>query len=141
MTALPIVPDNAAFRAMWDAGVPLDEIGQCYGVTRAAISKAAKRFGYPPRHAQAARRRQVPVPKVKPAAPVVRATERMPREEHRLILAHEHGELPALDLWPLERDMDLLRCHGRYTPMNVLAREWGMSYSRLLARWHLLRVL
>lgn len=141
MSRSPKVPNNDAFRAFWEGGLTLDDIGQCYGVTRVAISRAAKRFGYPPRHVQAKPRRRIPVPQPKPVPADASVSGRMPPEEHRLTLAHERGDLPALDLWPLDRDMALLRCRGRYEPMSALARDWDMPYSRLLARWHLLRVL
>lgn len=41
------IPDTPEFRAMWEGPMLVREIARFYGVTRPAISLAAKRFGYP----------------------------------------------------------------------------------------------
>lgn len=40
------VPDDIAFKSMWDSGVPPKQIAEYYNVSRPAVYRAAKRFGY-----------------------------------------------------------------------------------------------
>lgn len=52
MPRTPTLTNTPEFRAMWDGPMTTKEIAQVFGVTRPAVSLAAKRFGYPDRMAR-----------------------------------------------------------------------------------------
>ncbi|MBI6628342.1 hypothetical protein [Pontibaca salina] len=141
------VPDDVEFRQLWGSGATVEKIGERYGVSGPAISKAARRYGYDPRMVTRGdgyvrrKRAQKKRPAAKVALAIVASEREVPAGERRLMVARERGTIPFPDFWTLDRDLQLLRCQGRYEAMNNLSLELGISYSRLLSRWHVLRTL
>ncbi len=103
-----------------------------FGVQPPAIYEARKRFGLPSR--KGGRR----LPKV-----VVTGRDRSEAEAviERLADRRAAGEIPVPPDWPLERDLAVLGTGGRYAEIRRLSWEFGMSFQRVLARWHVVRAV
>jgi len=134
------IPNDDAFRAMWDGGVSADLIAAHYDVAHAtSVYEAAKRYGFPKRErAQPAKRRLV-VPSAEDAAraeqaaaqhaEAARATALVGRLVDRGIAARDASALAV----------GLVRAES-YADLSALARpEDGLPLQRLLPLWREVR--
>lgn len=136
-TFTEILMNDARFRELWaDKSVTVDAIAEIYGCSPWTINKARNLLGLPRRTSGlhrpsgklgTSKRAFVKAPPVKMKAPEV-----APSPEPRAALAHPD--------FPLQRDAVLMATAGRYAALARLAAQWGLPVSRVVARWHLVRV-
>lgn len=142
--AARVIVDDARFRALWDSDLTAEEIGDLYGVTLNAVSHAARRYGLPPRRPGrvAGRRAPVaPVPDV-PDAPDADSAGAAARDlMARLERARVTRAVPVPPFWTQARDWSVIEAGGAYARLAELAARWGVAFSRVLARWHVLRAV
>lgn len=129
--------DRDEFTALWEGPMTVDEIAAHLSVSRSSVLKARARFDLPYRKVQRDRPDHVVEPV--PADPV--AAERLARRCDRLRKLHARGDLPVPPGWPPERDVAVLRTGGAYAALHALAVRLAVPFDRLLARWHVVRVV
>lgn len=121
--------DTQAFRAMWSAGVPSDQIGKVVGLAASSVNNKAKMFGYPSRGKSGALYGPMPsYPAVD--APVVKDE---PEEIEAPVQTHPRR--------PVEYDAAIIKTGGKYSDIASLAKTIDRSVNAILGRWHQLRVM
>ena len=128
----PMIPNDAAFRALWASDASREQIGAIYGVGVNAVTVAARRAGLP--HRSRSRRY------VRSAAAVA-DTDPVMRMQARVDKARAFGDLAGAAFWTAERDRAVIRAAGRWAAMDALARRWGVTPAYVVARWHRLRAV
>jgi len=96
----------------------LEDIATAYGVHLSTVGKRMRRQGLTPSTAPRAARVAVPRPE-RAAVP--------------------DGGPCRTEFWTPARDAKVIEAQGKYAAINPLADAWGVTPSRIVARWHLLR--
>lgn len=126
-------------RDYWDQGMPVSDIAELFSVHVPAVYAAAKRFDLPKRH--------LPNPgrvgrRVWTAAPPVEAPEtEFDVVMRKLARARSRGQIVCPPGWDLESDIQVRMTNGQNAALRELAAQMGIAFARVLARWHVVRVV
>lgn len=129
-------------REFWRQDTPAHEIAELFGVHKSSVYKAARRLNL--------RERNLPNPgrsgrRIRKAVGAVAkqgtSETELDRLLGRLARARENGRIATPPGWTLERDMDVRMTAGRYSQLRELSESWNMEFSRVLGRWHAVRVV
>lgn len=140
MTATKIRNDRA-FRQLWMSDVPVRDIADLLGVDKDTVGKAARRFGLPSRYSTRQSRRVQPAPPAPPPPQPDHSDTPFSRACGRLARMRATGDIVAPPSWPLQADIAVLQTGGAYAGLNEAAETLGVPFSRVLARWHIVRVV
>lgn len=130
---------EAELREYWDQEMPVREIAGLFNVRPAAVYRASRRLNLLKRHlhnpGRIGRRDRKAVP--------VRTS---PEAEFdvmlvRLAKARAQGRIVCPPGWDLESDVQVRVTGGRYAALRELAARLGTTFDRVLARWHVVRVV
>lgn len=115
------IHNDETFREMWRQGRRLEDIAEVYGVSKPAVSKAARRYGYAPRRETPAAR-----PEADAAAPNGTMIAPAP-------------VVPGGPFWTRARDAQVRATEGRHREISRLAAALGVPIRNIQARWQKIR--
>lgn len=126
--------DTPEFRAAWVGIETTREIADRYGNATNTVSKAAKRFGYPPRDAEWGRRR------IAFLRAMAQVEQSLPQEAPPLDHQQVMGLADRLCLRGLPGHLAPLLMRARtYADLTAIAADTGQAMQRLLPLWHEVR--
>jgi hypothetical protein len=118
--------------ALWCGGLSLAALAKQVGYSEHVIRQRAKGFGLPCRHTAHDRGYEAVLAGPSAvAAPLTAASDYSPACSNHVML---------VPFWTPARDARVVETRGRYGALAKLAVSLGESSSRVIARWHVLRV-
>jgi len=116
--------DATVLRALWSTGTSIEGIAAQLRCGKDRLHRRVAELGLPDR---------VPAP---PAVP----RDAMRARAMQCVKAVRPAYAPRTPFWNSVRDDAVIAAGGRYAANLALAEGWGISPSKVLARWHVLRV-